>query len=99
MEGVAKLGVLMRLRGEQFAERLEVESSKEEDLVSFSGVFSPSVSVSVSSWSFGSSSEPSESLSRLLSDTIGRKHTERGCWIQHALESRSSQSSQEHLPF
>lgn len=63
-----KLGGLMicRLSSEQLAERFE-----EDALVSFRGVLSASLSASVSPRSFISSSEPSESLSRLLSDSAG----------------------------
>lgn len=65
---LGKLGGLMicRLSREQLAERFELELL--EDAL---GVLSASLSASVSPCSFISSSEPSESLSRLLSDSAG----------------------------
>ena len=69
-----KLGGVMtcRLSREQLAERLEEDLRADSGaLAGFRGVLSASLSASVSARSFMSSSEPSESLSRLLSDSAG----------------------------
>lgn len=63
---LGKLGglTIFRFSREQLAERF-----KDDALASFMGVLSASLSASVSPRSFISSSEPSESLSRLLPDS------------------------------
>lgn len=69
---LGKLGGLMmcRLSREQLAEMFEGDF-RGLALACFRGVLSASLSASVSPRSFISSSEPSESLSRLLSDSAG----------------------------
>lgn len=78
---LGKLGGLMiwRLSREQLAERFDEDFWVDNDaLAGFRGVLSASLSASVSPRSFMSSSEPSESLSRLLSDSAGNSSVTEG---------------------